>query len=46
MLAARDGATVLMHTGGGDRSETVAAIRAALPTLRAEGYVLQGIPGC
>jgi len=46
LLAARDRATVLMHTGGGDRSETVAAIRAALPTLRAEGYVLQGIPGC
>lgn len=46
LLTARAGSTVLMHTGGGDRSQTVAALRAALPKLRAAGYVLQGIPGC
>lgn len=46
LLGAQDGATVLMHTGGGDRSETVAALRDALPQLRAKGFALQGIPGC
>jgi Predicted xylanase/chitin deacetylase len=46
LLTARAGSTVLMHTGGGDRSETVAALRDALPKLRAAGFVLQGIPGC
>lgn len=46
LLDARSGSTVLMHTGGGNRSETVAALRYALPKLRAEGFVLQGIPGC
>lgn len=29
---------VLMHDGGGDRSETVAALRKLLPLLRREGY--------
>lgn len=46
LLGARSGDIVLMHTGGGDRSQTVAAIRDALPILRGEGYALQGIPGC
>ncbi|WP_265444428.1 polysaccharide deacetylase family protein [Flexivirga meconopsidis] len=46
LLAAKPGSTVLMHTGGGDRSQTVTALRDALPKLRAKGIALQGIPGC
>ncbi|PXY28432.1 hypothetical protein BAY60_15840 [Prauserella muralis] len=40
------GAVVLLHDGGGDRSETVAALRIALPELRTEGYRLRPVPGC
>jgi peptidoglycan/xylan/chitin deacetylase (PgdA/CDA1 family) len=40
------GATVLMHDAGGDRSETVAALRVVLPKLIAEGYTFATVPGC
>ena len=33
------GAIILMHDGGGDRSQTVAALEQVLPQLQAEGYV-------
>ncbi|MEV1287456.1 bifunctional polysaccharide deacetylase/glycosyltransferase family 2 protein [Micromonospora sp. NPDC049679] len=33
-----DGATVLMHDGGGDRSQTVAALDQLLPVLMKQGY--------
>ena len=32
------GAIILMHDGGGDRSQTIEALKIALPQLRAEGY--------
>jgi peptidoglycan-N-acetylglucosamine deacetylase len=32
------GRVVVLHDGGGDRRSTVAAVRVAVPTLRAEGY--------
>lgn len=32
------GAVILMHDAGGDRSETVAALRRLVPRLEAEGY--------
>lgn len=32
------GAVVLMHDGGGDRSQTVEAVARTIPTLRATGY--------
>lgn len=32
------GEIILMHDGGGDRSETVAALKQALPKLKEEGY--------
>ncbi len=32
------GNIVLMHDGGGDRSQTVEALKAALPNLKKEGY--------
>ena len=33
-----DGAIVLDHDGGGDRSQTVAALPTILKTLKARGY--------
>ena len=33
------GAIILMHDGGGDRSQTVEALQQTLPQLQAEGYV-------
>ncbi|MFB6813753.1 polysaccharide deacetylase family protein [Streptomyces sp. NPDC056347] len=38
-----DGPTVLFHDAGGDRSQTVAALREVLPWLREQGY-LYGFP--
>ena len=38
ILSVKPGEVVLMHDGGGDRSETVAALKAALPQLKAQGY--------
>ncbi|KQX66343.1 hypothetical protein ASD06_07600 [Angustibacter sp. Root456] len=42
----RPGSTVIMHDGGGDRSQTVAALRRALPVLAARGYRFEAVPGC
>lgn len=38
ILSAKSGDVILMHDGGGDRSETVAALKDALPKLKAEGF--------
>ena len=38
------GAIVLMHDGGGDRSQTVAAVNALVPKLRKRGYRLVTVP--
>jgi peptidoglycan/xylan/chitin deacetylase (PgdA/CDA1 family) len=35
---ARNGAIVIQHDGGGDRSETIAALPHEIATLRSEGY--------
>jgi peptidoglycan/xylan/chitin deacetylase (PgdA/CDA1 family) len=35
---ARDGGIVLMHDGGGDRAQTIAALDTALTTLEGQGY--------
>ena len=32
------GAIILMHDGGGDREQTVAALKQALPKLKEQGY--------
>lgn len=34
----KPGQVVLMHDGGGDRSETIEALKTALPVLKAQGY--------
>jgi peptidoglycan-N-acetylglucosamine deacetylase len=41
---ARNGAIVLMHDGGGDRSQTLAALPAIVQRLRARGYQLVTVP--
>ena len=41
----RDGSRILLHDGGGDRSQTVAALDILIPKLRARGYVL-GLMAC
>jgi peptidoglycan/xylan/chitin deacetylase (PgdA/CDA1 family) len=43
---AHPGATILMHDAGGDRSQTVAALRILLPRLIAQGYTFATVPGC
>ena len=44
LAAVRPGAIVLMHDGGGDRSQTVAAVPAIVRKLRARGYRLVTVP--
>ena len=39
------GARILLHDGGGDRSQTVAAVDILIPKLRARGYVV-GLMAC
>ena len=46
LLEARSGAVVLMHDGGSDRTQTVEALRLALPELAAAGYTFDVVPGC
>ena len=38
ILSVKPGDVVLMHDGGGDRSQTVEALKTALPQLKAQGY--------
>lgn len=42
---AAPGAVILMHDGGGDRSQTIEALRIVLPQLRAQGYVFEALCG-
>lgn len=38
IVSASSGSIILMHDGGGDRSQTVAALKKALPVLKEKGY--------
>ena len=38
ILQAQPGDVILMHDGGGDRSQTIEALRIALPQLKAKGF--------
>ena len=38
LLSVKPGDVVLMHDGGGDRSQTIEALKIALPQLVEEGY--------
>jgi peptidoglycan/xylan/chitin deacetylase (PgdA/CDA1 family) len=42
--AVRNGSIVLMHDGGGDRSETLAAVPEIIAALRARGYAFATVP--
>jgi peptidoglycan/xylan/chitin deacetylase (PgdA/CDA1 family) len=44
LAAVHPGAIVIMHDGGGDRSETVEALRTIVPGLLAGGYHLVTVP--
>ena len=44
LAAARPGAIVLLHDGGGDRSATVAALPAIIDGLRRLGLTLTVVP--
>jgi len=44
MTGARPGAIILMHDGGGNRSETVAALDQALTQLTTQGYTFRSLP--
>lgn len=46
LTQARNGAVILLHDGGGDRSATVAALTELLPRLTEAGWRIEGIPGC
>jgi peptidoglycan-N-acetylglucosamine deacetylase len=46
LLGATPGDVVLMHDGGGDRSQTVEALEIALPQLAAKGYKFGISPKC
>jgi hypothetical protein len=37
---------VLLHDGGGDRTQTVAALNEIVATLTQLGYTFAAIPGC
>ena len=43
---AHNGAVVLMHDGGGDRSQTVDALAELLPRITEAGWQIRAIPGC
>jgi len=44
LAAARPGAVVLLHDGGGNRSATVAVLRAIIDGLRRLGLTLTVVP--
>jgi len=44
LRAVRPGSIVIMHDGGGDRSETVQALGTMVPTLLSRGYHLVTVP--
>lgn len=46
LAEAGDGDVVLLHDGGGDRSQTVAALDEILDELSGRGYRFTPVPGC
>ena len=44
MAAVKPGSIVLMHDGGGDRSQTVAAVPLIISNLRRRGYRIVSVP--
>lgn len=46
LKAVRNGSIILMHDGGGDRSQTVAALPTVIKDLQARGFTLRALPYC
>jgi peptidoglycan-N-acetylglucosamine deacetylase len=44
LSAVHPGAIILMHDGGGDRSQTIAAVERIVPELRRQGYRFVTVP--
>jgi peptidoglycan-N-acetylglucosamine deacetylase len=44
--AVKAGSIVLLHDGGGDRTQTVAALPQIITNLQHQGYAVRRIPGC
>lgn len=44
--AVQRGSIVLLHDGGGDRSQTVRALPVIIKNLQLRGYVVRKLPGC
>lgn len=44
--ATEDGSNILLHDGGGDRPNTVEAVRLMLPKWKKQGYTFQALPAC
>lgn len=42
----RPGSIILMHDGGGDRDQTVAALPAIISHLHVRGFQVRALPGC
>ena len=46
LKAVRNGSVILMHDGGGDRSQTVAALPTVIRDLHARGFKVRALPSC
>jgi peptidoglycan/xylan/chitin deacetylase (PgdA/CDA1 family) len=46
LINTQPGDVILMHDGGGDRKNTVAALKEALPKLKDKGYKFGVVPVC
>ncbi len=46
LKAIRSGSVILMHDGGGDRSQTVAALPSIIRDLHARGFKVRALPYC
>lgn len=46
LMGAKAGDVILMHDGGGDRGNTVAALADALPKLKQQGFTFAQVPAC
>lgn len=44
--ATEDGSNILLHDGGGDRPNTVEAVRLMMPRWIKKGYTFEALPGC
>nr|AIA93908.1 CAZy families CE4 protein [uncultured Kribbella sp.] len=46
LKAVQNGSIILMHDGGGDRSQTLAALPQLIHDLKARGFTVRALPYC